>query len=1083
MFPMFSTPDQQQRELALDISQSFIVQAPAGSGKTSLLIQRYLALLANCDLPEEILAITFTRKAANEMRTRIFASLTDAANNPLAKAVIERDKNLNWNLLNNPSRLKLQTIDSLCGNLAKQMPISSGLGAQLTILEATDLEQCRLQAARNLLKSLEDEKLEYLPALIALLEHLDNDFSKAEQLLADMLKSRDQWLPHIITKKSKTEMEQSLANIAAEYLANCKKNISAELQTELITLVNFANSNSCENSDIDLWKTAAALLLADNYQWRKTVTKNHGFPADDKPMKQRMLDLLAKLSKNETLRENLQSLLIAPPLKYTEEQWQMIANLLILLKHLAANLKVILQEQNSVDYTEIALAALQALGEDDNPTDLALKLDYKIKHILVDEFQDTSVIQYRLLEKLMAGWQPNDGRTVFLVGDPMQSIYKFREAKVGLFIRAKNYGINSIRLHPLTLTANFRSQSHLVNWVNSTFAQVMPQTDSIGVGAVKFIPAIAVTLLRNQNCTQSDNSTTHLLSLVDSINNANATEGRVNLHAFGEKDYTAEAKKIVAIINTSQKENPEDTIAILVRSRGHLAAIIPELRAANINYQAVELETLKSSSIIQDLLALTKAVLDPADRVSWLAILRAPWCGLTLADLHAVAAEDQKVPLLAKLVAYQAIAGLSTDGKLRLSNLVQVLMENITNRRRKPLAQMVEDIWQALNGSSCLRSDSEQNNAKLYFEILAQFDIAGNLEKLTLFQKRLAELFADNNSQADQKLQIMTIHRAKGLEFDTVIIPGLERQAARDDPKLLAWLERPSAQAHIESDLIFAPIKRTTKEVDPVYNYLRYENQKKDFYETGRLLYVAVTRAKKNLHLLACIPEVIAKNSLLKQIQFCFKDEIIEEPATNTISANKKPILMRRIASEFFTASSLEKTSLPSFPLSFPRRNDNVAKNIGIIIHETLAKLSLMAAETWPQNFTKWHNLWRTKLVQLGTYEDCESHVATIEQAILTTLSDPQGRWILDKNHEAAQSEYALTTIVNSEIKHFRIDRTFIENGKRWIIDYKTELPDNDSETKHLQQLQQYAKLFSEPVCLGLYFPRTAKFVSPDLLI
>ena len=83
------------------------------------------------------------------------------------------------------------------------------------------------------------------------------------------------------------------------------------------------------------------------------------------------------------------------------------------------------------------MAAENALGNNENPSDLALFMDYKIQHLLIDEFQDTSITQYRLIEKLIIGWQPNDGRTIFAVGDPMQSIYRFRQAEVGLFLRTQ----------------------------------------------------------------------------------------------------------------------------------------------------------------------------------------------------------------------------------------------------------------------------------------------------------------------------------------------------------------------------------------------------------------------------------------------------------------------------------------------------------------------------------------------------------------------------------------------------------------------------------------------------------------------
>ena len=132
--------DQEQRRRALDHSQSFIVQAPAGSGKTELLIQRFLTLLSLSDQPESIVAITFTRKAAAQMRHRVIGALQNASEPmpetehehftwKLARAALARNDTFNWRLIENPGRLRIQTIDSLCATFVRQMPWVSRLGA------------------------------------------------------------------------------------------------------------------------------------------------------------------------------------------------------------------------------------------------------------------------------------------------------------------------------------------------------------------------------------------------------------------------------------------------------------------------------------------------------------------------------------------------------------------------------------------------------------------------------------------------------------------------------------------------------------------------------------------------------------------------------------------------------------------------------------------------------------------------------------------------------------------------------------------------------------------------------------------
>src|SRR5690606_11785541 len=149
---------------------------------------------------------------------------------------------------------------------------------------------------------------------------------------------------------------------------------------------------------------------------------------------------------------------------YEDDQWQLLDSLTRLLPLLVAQLTLVFKQLGATDYSAISQAALLALGSDDAPSDLALQLDYRIRHILVDEFQDTASPQLQLLQKLTAGWQPDDGRTLFIVGDGMQSCYGFRNANVGLFLDARRKGIGSVELEALDLTVNFRSQVGVVKW-------------------------------------------------------------------------------------------------------------------------------------------------------------------------------------------------------------------------------------------------------------------------------------------------------------------------------------------------------------------------------------------------------------------------------------------------------------------------------------------------------------------------------------------------------------------------------------------------------------------------------------------
>src|SRR3989441_1606980 len=231
-----------------------------------------------------------------------------------------------------------------------------------------------------------------------------------------MLAKRDQWLRKTGTAPTRKELEAAFLSERKRLLAQAKA-LHRKASPE--------------------W---AAERLTKGFTWRKADPEAQA------------------LSHNEELRQALQALLCMPPERYSDAQWEVLDSIIRVLPLAVAQLKVVFAERGECDFTEVAQGAVRALGTPDAPTDLLLALDYRIRHILVDEFQDTSNSQWELIERLTAGWERGDGRTLFLVGDPMQSIYRFREAEVALFLRAQREGMGSLPLERLTLSTNFRSQ-------------------------------------------------------------------------------------------------------------------------------------------------------------------------------------------------------------------------------------------------------------------------------------------------------------------------------------------------------------------------------------------------------------------------------------------------------------------------------------------------------------------------------------------------------------------------------------------------------------------------------------------------
>jgi ATP-dependent helicase/nuclease subunit A len=1101
-----SVTDQEARREALNIKASHIVQAPAGSGKTELLIQRFLKLLGHVEKPERILAMTFTRKAAGEMKKRVLDALKRArdATPPeeahekttweIARQALHHSENLEWRVLDNPQRLKIQTIDSFCASLVKQTPLLSGMGSLLEIEE--NVGDLYRETAHQILERVEEDSSIGL-AVRAILKRLDNSKSRFLDRIVQLINKRDQWMISFFENadeyRSREDQERILSELVESFLKECHHCIPESLKTELAKLARYSGNNIAatdpdhplawlENlegfpepsaNQLNLWKALVSMLLTTEGKPRKKPNKNIGFPADKNDtaldMKDRIQCILDRLNEQTNLVELLAKVKTLPNPRLSDEEWQFLENMLELLPEIDGTLRKTFTERGKIDFAEIALSSKKALGQEMAPSDLLLKLDSKLDHILVDEFQDTSFKQIALLKLLTEGWEPDKGHTLFLVGDPMQSIYRFRDAEVGLFVQAKENGLGNIPLKKLQLLANFRSQKFIVDWVNQCFSRILPETDDPDRGAIAYTQCSAV--------------------------QGGSVEPGVALHPATDSQSDEEAHNVVHVIKDIRTRYPEDSIAILVRARPHLLNIVPLLQEAGIQFRAEEIDPLTSRPAILDLLALMRALISPLDRVSWLSILRALWCGLSLEDLHRLCLLDHKSPVWDLLNDPERFKQLSEEGQQRAGRLIQTLHPVLDSFPAINFRNLLEGCWIKLGGPACIDTYT-QKDIQVFFDKVTEVLDGGEFDNLHNFEGILKSLFANPSTGEGHAVQIMTIHKAKGLEFDFVLLPGLGKKQKSDEKQLINWITH-------GDNLLFAPIPHVGEDDSDIYKFLKLLEKDRSLYETRRLLYVAATRTKKQLHLFGhtqTTKDGIAPQSPsgLHHLWNFIADDWQEayaniKPSPVTILKPKDVAQhLHRLPLNFKTPAAPPdiKTELAldiSLEEEVPYEwAGTEARCLGNVLHRSFETIVKEGLDQWDERRVDQMKssleaaLMAEGMSPLNLKDTTEKGL----RALKNILKDEAGRKIL-KRHEYEEAEYALTFKDNRNFRTKIVDRTYVdEEGVRWIIDYKTgERKGGNVEgffkqeiERYRSQLESYEQLIrlqgeTRPIKKALYYP------------
>jgi ATP-dependent exoDNAse (exonuclease V) beta subunit len=508
---------------------------------------------------------------------------------------------------------------------------------------------------------------------------------------------------------------------------------------------------------------------------------------------------------------------------------------------------------------------------------------------------------------------------------------------------------------------------------------------------------------------------------------------------------------------------------------------------------------------IIDVLAITRAAAHVGDRIAWLGLLRAPWIGLQWSDLHALVRNDTSSTVWELLQDEVRMSSLSDSGQQAIQKVFGALAGLTAPRRFQSLRDLVEKTWFSLGGPGILSDNYAIENVYRYLDVLSGLEYAGTLLDVGELESTLdLELVSSNEPS---RLQIMTMHRAKGLQFDHVLLFGLGRQPGHGDRRVLSWFDMP--KQHGAERKIISPVgPRAEVSNDPVHRYIELTESVKDRHEQARLLYVACTRARKSLHIMGNVAvstdgetlKAARSDSLLhflwpaveQEFQRQF-DASRQRQSVSGTSPWTTPVLRR--FSQPWSLPDVESFGGEVVPEASLKTDSEVefywvgtdARIAGTLVHRWLQLLA--DGRVADGNPGERLRTVTTRWLQEAGIDGVAALpiLERVETAVSAALADEKGRWIL---FGGGHAELALTGISEGEIVSVILDRVRVaDDGTHWIIDYKSSSHEGgDLEgflkaevNRYQAQLTRYATIYAEwsgqKAKCALYFPLLNSFV------
>lgn len=814
---MSKNPTPEQALAINTIKSNVSLLAGAGSGKTYVLMKRFVQILRS-DLsvnPTNIVAITFTRKAADEIKGRVRQAVSECVEQ--AQTDLER---LRWQEhLQKVESAPISTIHSLCSRILRDNPVETQLDPEFTILEDFEAQEFFKETLQQFLR----KNIKENAALRRLVQTYGvNSFVNQVTALGDKLSElvREDNLaePYLKAKEELPALQQKLFSAVREVI-EAREALGAKTKGRQ-TLTEAAGLLDEMQKQLLAPEPDCSLLDASG------VVKVSGKA------------LAAELTNLKNLRQELNNVLL------NAKGCDLVQDWLAVLQEFYACLSARKQENNVLFNDDLDLLAIEHLQKNEA---LRQKYQERYKYIMVDEFQDTNERQRQLIY-LLCGNKLDGKNNLFIVGDVKQSIYRFRHADVSVFNKVKediaqNAGQN------LGMKTNFRSTQSIVESCNTAFCQLMD------------LPKEEICLEHHEGANTGGAKVCLLQVPYKSKDD--------DLGAKEDK-WQKEAEAIAAYLQQELPKvepqlRPGASKAILLRAMTHCEILRQTLQGYGINCVVVKGKGFYEQQEVLDVLNLLAALHNRYASLELAGALRSNYFGLddaTLTQLFWQTENDK--PLWDVL---QAVG--SGELQLNLQPEQQALAMHAAERLRSlrqaaalmALPELFAQLWDELKPEFVL-SQQENGPSKLAnvkkLRRLAQQYCQTKQASLAEWLQNVKDLRASSSKepaatvQADDALQIMTIHNSKGLEFDLVILPQLDKSVHGDTASIKYLPGKEGEQGLLG---IKVPDKEMQLQNSGVYELAKEHDKVLEEEEARRLLYVAMTRAQKQLLMVGTVAE------------------------------------------------------------------------------------------------------------------------------------------------------------------------------------------------------------------------------------